>query len=77
MSIWPVSVLICLGYRKGCSSQSVLTSSIDKRKQQLDKKVFAGVVLMDLSKSFNNWWKEIKKYVGQCLSPFFCGYKIG
>ena len=40
------------GYRKGFSTQHALISMLEKWKQQLDKKGYAGAVLMDLSKAF-------------------------
>ena len=41
------------GYRKGCSTQTALTSMLEKLKLSVDNKGFAGEVLMDLSKSFD------------------------
>ena len=41
------------GYRKGFSTQHALISMLEKWKQQLDKKGYAGAVLMDLSKAFD------------------------
>ena len=34
------------GYRKGCSTQTALISMLEKWKLSIDKKDFAGVVLM-------------------------------
>ena len=41
------------GYREGFSTQHALISMLEKMKQSLDKKGFAGAVLMDLSKAFD------------------------
>ena len=41
------------GYRKGFSTQHALISMLEKWKTQLDKKGYAGAVLMDLSKAFD------------------------
>ena len=41
------------GYREGFSAQHALISMLEKWKKQLDKKGFAGAVLMDLSKAFD------------------------
>ena len=41
------------GYRKGFSTQTALISLLEKWKNMLDKKGFAGAVLMDLSKAFD------------------------
>ena len=41
------------GYREGFSAQHALISMLEKWKQCLDKKGFAGAVLMDLSKAFD------------------------
>ena len=41
------------GYRKGYSTQSALTSLLEKWKSILDNKGYAGAVLMDLSKAFD------------------------
>ena len=41
------------GYRKGCSTQTALTSMLEKLKLSVDNKGFADEVLMDLSKSFD------------------------
>ena len=41
------------GYRKGFNSQHALISMIENWRQILDKKGFAGAVLMDLSKAFD------------------------
>ena len=41
------------GYRKGFGSQHALISMIEQRRKSLDKKGYAGGVLMDLSKAFD------------------------
>ena len=41
------------GYRKDFSTQHALISMLEKWKKQLDKKGYAGAVLMDLSKAFD------------------------
>ena len=41
------------GYRKGFSTQNALLVLVEKWKASLDKKGYAGAVLMDLSKAFN------------------------
>jgi len=41
------------GYRKGFSTQTALLSLLEKWKITLDKKGYAGAVLMDLSKAFD------------------------
>ena len=41
------------GYRKGFNTQTALLSLLEKWKSTLDKKGFAGAVLMDLSKVFD------------------------
>ena len=41
------------GYRKGYSTQTALTSMLEKLKLTIDNKGFAGGVIMDLSKAFN------------------------
>ena len=47
-----LSPFLC-GYRKGYSTQHALTSLIEKWRCMLDKKGFAGAMLMDLSKAFD------------------------
>ena len=47
-----LSTYLC-GYRKGFSTQYALISLIEKWKAILDKKGYAGAVLMDLSKTFD------------------------
>ena len=47
-----LSPYLC-GYRKGYSPQYALLSMIEKWKKSLDKKGFAGGILMDLSKAFD------------------------
>jgi len=47
-----LSPYLC-GYRKGFSTQTALLRLIEKWKITLDKKGYAGVVLMDLSKAFD------------------------
>ena len=47
-----LSMYMC-GYRKGFSTQHALISLLEKWKSALDKKGFAGAVLMDLSKAFD------------------------
>ena len=47
-----LSPYLC-GYRRGFSAQYALVSLIEKWKESLDKKGFAGAVLMDLSKAFD------------------------
>ena len=41
------------GYRKGFNTQTTVLSLLEKWKSTLDKKGFAGAVLMDLSKAFD------------------------
>ena len=41
------------GYRKGYSTQTVLTSMLEKWELCIDNKGFAGGVLLDLSKAFD------------------------
>ena len=41
------------GYKKGFGSQHALISMIEEWRESLDKKGFAGGVLMDLSKAFD------------------------
>ena len=41
------------GYRQGYSTQTALVSLLEKWKHTLDNKIFAGAVLMDLSKAFD------------------------
>ena len=41
------------GYRKGYSTQTALTSMLEKLKLTIDNKGFAGGVIMDLSKAFD------------------------
>ena len=41
------------GYRKGYSAQYALVSLLEKWKESLDKKGYAGAMLMDLSKAFD------------------------
>ncbi len=47
-----MSKYLC-GFRKGYSTQHALISLLEKWKYELDKKGFAGAVLMDLSKAFD------------------------
>ena len=47
-----LSPYLC-GYRRGFSAQYALVSLIENWKESLDKKGFAGAVLMDLSKAFD------------------------
>ena len=47
-----LSLYLC-GYRKGFSTQLVLSSLTGKWKKVLDNKGFGGAVLMDLSKAFD------------------------
>ena len=47
-----LSPYLC-GYRRGFSAQYALVSLIEKWKASLDKKGFAGAILMDLSKAFD------------------------
>ena len=47
-----LSPFLC-GYRKGYCTQHALTSLIEKWRCMLDKKGFAGAMLMDLSKAFD------------------------
>ena len=44
---------ILYGYRKGFNTQMVLLTLLEKWKSTLNKKRFAGAVLMDLSKAFD------------------------
>ena len=41
------------GYRKGCNTQTALSSLIEKWKQIIDNKGYGSAILMDLSKAFN------------------------
>ena len=47
-----LSKYLC-GYRKGYSAQHALLALIEKWRESLDKKGFAGGVIMDLSKAFD------------------------
>ena len=47
-----LSPFLC-GYRKGFSTQTALINMIEKFKLFLDRKGFAGAILMDLSKAFD------------------------
>ena len=47
-----LSPFLC-GYRKGFNAQTAVLSLLEKWKSTLDKKGFAGIVLMHLSKTFN------------------------
>ena len=47
-----LSDFLC-GYRKGYSTQHALVSLLERWKSSLDKKGYAGAVLMDLSKAFD------------------------
>ena len=47
-----LSEYLC-GYRKGYSAQHALVALIEKWKTSLDKKGYAGAVLIDLSKAFD------------------------
>ena len=47
-----LSPFLC-GYRKGYSAQHALISLIEHWREALDKKGYAGAVLMDLSKAFD------------------------
>ena len=47
-----LSPYLC-GYQKGFSTQHVLISLLEKRKIALDRKVYAGAIPMDLSKSYD------------------------
>ena len=47
-----LSPFMC-GYRKGFSPQSALTNLLEKWKVALDNKMYAGAILMDLSKAFD------------------------
>ena len=47
-----LSPYLC-GYRKGCNTQQVLVSLIEKWKTILDDKGFGGAVLMDLTNAFD------------------------
>ena len=47
-----LSPFLC-GYRKGFNTQTALLSLLEKWKSTLDKKGFAGAVLMDFSKAFD------------------------
>ena len=41
------------GFRKGFNTQRALVKYLEKYKSVLDKKGFAGVILMDLSQAYN------------------------
>ena len=47
-----LSPFLC-GYRKGFNTQHALMALIEKWKQSLDEKGYAGGILMDLSKAFD------------------------
>ena len=47
-----LSPILC-GYRKGFSTQHALISLLEKWRAILDKRGFAGAILMDLSKAFD------------------------
>ena len=47
-----LSPFLC-GYRKGFNTQTAFLSLLEKWKSTLDKKGFAGAVLMDLPKAFD------------------------
>ena len=47
-----LSPFLC-GYKKGFTTQTALLALLEKWKSTLDKKGFAGAVLMDLSNAFN------------------------
>ena len=47
-----LSQYLC-GYRKGLNTQYALLALIEKWKESLDKKGYAGAILMDLSKAFD------------------------
>ena len=47
-----LSPYLC-GYRKGYNTQYALLSLIEKWKEELDNKAYAGAILMDLSKAFH------------------------
>ena len=47
-----LSPYLC-GYRRGYSAQHALISLIEHWRKALDSKVYAGAVLMDLSKAFD------------------------
>ena len=53
-----LSKYLC-GYRKGFNTQYALLSLIEKWKDALDKKHYAGAVLMDLSKAFDTLNHEL------------------
>ena len=53
-----LSPYLC-GYRRGFSAQYALVSLIEKWKASLDKKGFAGAILMDLSKAFDTIYHEL------------------
>ena len=41
------------GYRKGCNTQTALSSLIEKWKQIIDNEGYGAAILMDLSKAFD------------------------
>ena len=47
-----LSPYLC-GYRKGFSTQQALISLLEKQKIVLDRKGYAGAILMDLSQAFD------------------------
>ena len=53
-----LSPYLC-GYRRGFSAQYALVSLIEKWKASLDKKGFAGTILIDLSKEFDTINREL------------------
>ena len=53
-----LSPYLC-GYRKGFSTQYALSSLLEKWKKIIDNKGFAGGILMDLSKAFDNLNHEL------------------
>ena len=53
-----LSSFLC-GYRKGFNTLTALLSLLEKWKSTLDKKEFAGAVLMDLLKAFDTTNHEL------------------
>ena len=61
-----LSPYLC-GYREGFNIQTALLSLLEKWKSTLDKKGFAGAVLMDLSKAFDTINNELIECKIKCL----------
>ena len=53
-----LSPFLC-GYSKGFNTQTALLGLVEKSKASLDKKGYAGAILMDLSKAFDTIINEL------------------